>query len=572
MDLKSRATDGGRWLRFIGTNDNDDGGPGGFLLQDRSDRVGTKHPRRLFLDRFGRAGVGFDPSYDGTLEVRDTDTAGVSGASFDGDGLNDIETGGTFTALDTLLDYVIEIDGDGSPDTFRWSDDNGVSWDVSTVAITGGAQSLNNGVTVTFGATTGHTSGDLWRFTARSNYGKSLLIVREGPNQIYDEGGPGEVVTPLQKWLDSDGNQVAIINPDGEVSATWLSFLGTGLLVKVGEDSPEGVLTAPVGSLWLQTNGDVGTALWIKQSGAGNTGWAGVAGGQWAKIDDDTIGTVFQVQIFDGSDDRAIQLKVKASAHANQASTKLVTVQKNNGAEVFTVAPDGAATAYTLTVDVVDNSDPTSFEVVPSAHASQSGAPLIKADAFEANYEGRVKAASMNIGSGAAPETNGYMTVPTWLGVGGATAPTGTEKFTSSDARFNGYTQFHSWVAFYGAGPVYFDNLTATRPLKLGASKNVISEKIDLSAANDVNAAGGSNDDVCQVDSDGSLKFASLSALWTAMVAAVGAATMRSNLSAVSQTEHDAHTHNIPTQGSHDHAGAVAPDGDHDHGDTDPPA
>lgn len=47
---------------------------------------------------------------------------------------------------------------------------------------------------------------------------------------------------------------------------TWTS--GTG--------SPEGVVTAGVGSLYSRTDGGAGTTLYVKESGVGNTGWAGV--------------------------------------------------------------------------------------------------------------------------------------------------------------------------------------------------------------------------------------------------------------------------------------------------------
>lgn len=40
-----------------------------------------------------------------------------------------------------------------------------------------------------------------------------------------------------------------------------------------GSGSPEGVLTAPVGSLYTRTNGGAGTTLYVKESGSGNTGW-----------------------------------------------------------------------------------------------------------------------------------------------------------------------------------------------------------------------------------------------------------------------------------------------------------
>lgn len=46
-------------------------------------------------------------------------------------------------------------------------------------------------------------------------------------------------------------------------------------IVKVGAGTPEGVITAPVGSLYLRTDGGAGTTLYVKQSGTGNTGWVG---------------------------------------------------------------------------------------------------------------------------------------------------------------------------------------------------------------------------------------------------------------------------------------------------------
>ena len=38
-------------------------------------------------------------------------------------------------------------------------------------------------------------------------------------------------------------------------------------------NSPEGVLTAVVGSLYSRTNGGAVTSLYVKESGTGNTGW-----------------------------------------------------------------------------------------------------------------------------------------------------------------------------------------------------------------------------------------------------------------------------------------------------------
>jgi len=46
-------------------------------------------------------------------------------------------------------------------------------------------------------------------------------------------------------------------------------------LLYSGTGSPETVVTAGVGSLYLRTDGGSGTTLYIKESGSGNTGWIG---------------------------------------------------------------------------------------------------------------------------------------------------------------------------------------------------------------------------------------------------------------------------------------------------------
>jgi hypothetical protein len=43
-----------------------------------------------------------------------------------------------------------------------------------------------------------------------------------------------------------------------------------------GSGTPEGVLTAPVGSTYKRVDGGTNTSFYIKQSGTGNTGWAAV--------------------------------------------------------------------------------------------------------------------------------------------------------------------------------------------------------------------------------------------------------------------------------------------------------
>ena len=92
-------------------------------------------------------------------------THSVGAVTFVGTGRDDCISGGTYTHTSSL-DYKIEVDGVGATNTFKWSDDGGSTWDETTVAMTGSAQTLNNGVTVTFATTIYHVSGDYWTFTA----------------------------------------------------------------------------------------------------------------------------------------------------------------------------------------------------------------------------------------------------------------------------------------------------------------------------------------------------------------------------------------------------------------------
>jgi hypothetical protein len=61
--------------------------------------------------------------------------------------------------------------------------------------------------------------------------------------------------------------------------------LASSVTVSASSGTPEGSLTASVGSLYLRTNGGSGTSLYVKESGVGNTGWTAIAvsGGPWTR-------------------------------------------------------------------------------------------------------------------------------------------------------------------------------------------------------------------------------------------------------------------------------------------------
>jgi len=43
-----------------------------------------------------------------------------------------------------------------------------------------------------------------------------------------------------------------------------------------GKGSPQGIVKAPIGSLYLRTDGGASTTLYVKESGTGNIGWRAV--------------------------------------------------------------------------------------------------------------------------------------------------------------------------------------------------------------------------------------------------------------------------------------------------------
>lgn len=80
---------------------------------------------------------------------------------FSGAGLNDVTRTGTYTgSVGAIYTITISTTIDGPPDWFTWNLNGGA--ESAEIAITGTAQTLSNGVSVTFGAVTGHTVTDKW--------------------------------------------------------------------------------------------------------------------------------------------------------------------------------------------------------------------------------------------------------------------------------------------------------------------------------------------------------------------------------------------------------------------------
>lgn len=86
------------------------------------------------------------------------------------------------------------------------------------------------------------------------------------------EAGSGELWFPSGYYLCPTMGSITT----ADIVATGfppVSLVGGGPRRLVGAGSPESVVTAPVGSTYLRSNGSTGTCFYVKESGTGSTGW-----------------------------------------------------------------------------------------------------------------------------------------------------------------------------------------------------------------------------------------------------------------------------------------------------------
>ncbi len=94
---------------------------------------------------------------------------------------------------------------------------------------------------------------------------------------VWIDSGRSTIVENCNGTITGSGGEYTIeIGGSNQLSTT--SFSGIGMKVNStiwtsGAGSPEGVVTAIIGSLYTRLNGGAGTTLYVKESGTGNTGW-----------------------------------------------------------------------------------------------------------------------------------------------------------------------------------------------------------------------------------------------------------------------------------------------------------
>jgi hypothetical protein len=114
---------------------------------------------------------------------------------------------------------------------------------------------------------------------ALSSLATGLLKVTNTTGDLSSVSLSADIATVIS---DETGTGVLVFgtSPSFTTQITVPKIVWTGSMQDLyGTGSPEGVVTADVGSIYRRTDGGTGTTLYVKQSGTGNTGWAAAAGG-----------------------------------------------------------------------------------------------------------------------------------------------------------------------------------------------------------------------------------------------------------------------------------------------------
>lgn len=142
----------------------------------------------------------------------------------------------------------------------------------ATTAVEG--WNITNGVASAIFMTTGAT------YAYRGVGANNIWLGTNGGNDMYIGASTANVLrlgSNAFSYLEvgTTGN-ISIISGNLVFSAAnkTIEFAGNGSVIwRTGAGTPEGAVTAPVGSLFTRTDGGANTTLYVKESGTGNTGW-----------------------------------------------------------------------------------------------------------------------------------------------------------------------------------------------------------------------------------------------------------------------------------------------------------
>lgn len=273
-----------------------------------------------------------------------------------GTGLDDATMGGTFEGTASTT-YYVRIDGTGTPDTFEWSKDNFSTTEATDVAITGDAQELDNGIEVTFNATTGHTLNDSWSATA------APIDVDTGLFTNRNTGASGVGYTHMGLFFDASAEKWVLLNeyapePQGTIDLADGSVVYGTLKGLTWEGAVSGnatTATALATGRTISLTGDV-TGTSAAFDGSGNVSIAATIAANSVALGTDTTGNYVSTGATSGvglsgsvSSEGGTFTVTSNATDANTVST-LVARDASGNFSAGTITADLSGNASTATV------------------------------------------------------------------------------------------------------------------------------------------------------------------------------------------------------------------------------
>ncbi len=182
------------------------------------------------------------------------------------------------------------------------------------------------------------------------------IIGNQGDNCDYGvrlEIGGGGGTFNGQRMIGTNGFDVATgdIQQVGVAVTVNIGFnVASGLVgsqATQGTGSPEGVVTARVGSLYLRTDGGQASSVYYKETGTGATGWVGIGGSSMTFGTNDTTAAATAVFMAPGF------ILVSSVTEIQQAVTRIATI-RNLRVQVATAGTTAATVTYTVRKNGVD--------------------------------------------------------------------------------------------------------------------------------------------------------------------------------------------------------------------------
>ncbi len=190
------------------------------------------------------------------------------------------------------------------------------------------------------------------------------------------------------------GNGTAATNVGiggGNVTA---GALITGANLRSGTGSPEGVVTAPVGTVFERTDGGTGTTLYIKETGAGNTGWVAVAASGTGTVTSVSVTTANGVSgsVATATTTPAISLTLGAITPSSVASSGAVT---GTNLRSGTGTPEGAVTAAVGSLfERTDGSTGTTLYIKETGAGNTGWVPVVAGSVISGLTDNRITTAN----------------------------------------------------------------------------------------------------------------------------------------------------------------------------------